>query len=151
MALFCKFRFKLSVKNEIGILNSEIIAITHPYLCNELFFICCRSIKVKLYNPQVLDTDIQTLVGQKDPCSYINSCKRREGTGSTGHTSHWAGIFQFITSGSQTGRDLNVLYFKATHHCLFSMLLTRLISASSVVMIEPRWLPVQAVIGGWCS
>lgn len=52
------------------------------------FLICCRSIKVKRYYPQVLNTDIQALVGQKDPCSHINSCKRRERTGSTGYTSH---------------------------------------------------------------
>lgn len=49
--------------------------------------ICRRSIKVKLYYPQVLNTNIQTLVSQKDPCN-TNSCQRRERTGSTGHTSY---------------------------------------------------------------
>lgn len=52
--------------------------------------VCCRSVKVELHNSQVFDTNIQTIVGQKDPRS-IDSCPRREGTGSTGHASHWAG------------------------------------------------------------
>lgn len=64
---------------------------SHPCLSAKLF-ICRRSFKVKRYNPQVFNTNIQTFVSQKDPCT-INSCQRRERTGSTGHTTYWAGMF----------------------------------------------------------
>lgn len=72
---------------------SHYYAVSHPPLSNKPFN-CRRSFKVECYNPQVLNTNIQTLVSQKDPCT-INSCQRRERTGSTGHTTNRAGVFMF--------------------------------------------------------
>lgn len=93
--------------------------------CYKHLLMCYRSFKVELLYSQGFNANIQTLFSQKDTCNCIDSCQRRERTGSAGHSSYWAGkrsltlpilvclhsLSQFIVKGGCT------IFIISTRHC----------------------------------